>query len=165
MRQWLRLLFDAAEEALARIEVDYEELSAVFHPEQAMEAGQPLIHEDKERNIAAHIQYNAGDVDEAVRQAAHVFEDDFETSRQAHLCMEPHVCAAQVEPSGRITFYYSTQAPSYSRSQMAKILKVPESQIRVVTPKTSAGASAARPPESFASTSAPLSWPARQAVR
>lgn len=131
--------FDAAEEALARIEVDYEELPAVFHPEQAMEAGQPLIHEDKERNIAAHIQYNAGDVDEAVRQAAHVFEDDFETSRQAHLCMEPHVCAAQVEPSGRITFYYSTQAPSYSRSQMAKILKVPESQIRVITQNVGGG--------------------------
>lgn len=131
--------FDAAEEALAKIEVDYEELDPIFHPEQAMEPNQPLIHEDKERNIAAHIQYNTGDVDKAIQEAKHVFEDNFETSRQAHLCMEPHVCAAEVEKSGRITFHYSTQAPSYSRSQMAKILKVPESKIRVITHNVGGG--------------------------
>jgi len=130
---------DAADEALSRIEVDYEELPAVFHPEEAMEPGRALIHDDKERNIAAHIQYDAGDVEGAFRRAVHVFEDDFETARQAHLCMEPHVCVAHVEPTGRLTFYYSTQAPSYSRTNMAKILKVPESQIRVVTHNVGGG--------------------------
>ncbi|MFQ5912675.1 MAG: xanthine dehydrogenase family protein molybdopterin-binding subunit [Nitrospinota bacterium] len=130
---------DAAEEALSLIEVDYEELPAVFHPEEAMEPGAPLIHEDKERNIAAHIQYEAGDVEEALRRAAHVFEDRFETQRQAHLCMEPHVCVAHAEPSGKVTFYYSTQAPSYSRSQMAKVLHVPESHIRIVTHNVGGG--------------------------
>ncbi|MFQ5693983.1 MAG: xanthine dehydrogenase family protein molybdopterin-binding subunit, partial [Nitrospinota bacterium] len=130
---------DACEEALSRIEVDYEELPAVFHPEEAMAPGAPLIHEDKERNIAAHIRYDVGDVEEAFRRAAHVFEDRFETQRQAHMCMEPHVCVAHVEPSGRITFYYSTQAPSYSRTQMAKILGVPESHIRVVTHNVGGG--------------------------
>ncbi|MEE8109613.1 MAG: molybdopterin cofactor-binding domain-containing protein, partial [bacterium] len=130
---------DAAQEALSLIEVDYEELPAVFHPEEAMEPGAPLIHEDKERNIAAHIQYDAGDVEEAFRGAEHVFEDRYETQRQAHFCMEPHVCVAHVEPSGKITFYYSTQAPSYSRTQMAKILHVPESHIRVVTNNVGGG--------------------------
>jgi putative selenate reductase molybdopterin-binding subunit len=104
-----------------------------------MKPGVALIHEDKEQNIAAHIQYDAGDVDEAFRRAAHTFEDRFETQRQAHMCMEPHVCVAHVEPSGRITFHYSTQAPSYSRSNMAKILNIPESQIRVVTHNVGGG--------------------------
>src|SRR3989442_8117543 len=36
---------DAAEEALSLIEVEYEELPAVFDPRKAMEAGAPLIHD------------------------------------------------------------------------------------------------------------------------
>src|SRR5919204_6337536 len=38
---------DAADEALALIEVEYEELPAVFDPLQALEADAPVLHPDK----------------------------------------------------------------------------------------------------------------------
>ena len=37
---------DAAEEAIGRIEIEYEELPAVFDPIKAMEPGAPILHED-----------------------------------------------------------------------------------------------------------------------
>ena len=43
---------DTAEEALSLIDVEWEELPAIFDPEAAMVEGAPLVHEDKERNIA-----------------------------------------------------------------------------------------------------------------
>ena len=45
---------DTAQEALGLIKVDYEPLPAVFDPEEAMQEGAPIIHEGKERNIAAN---------------------------------------------------------------------------------------------------------------
>ena len=59
---------DTAEEALRLIRVDYEPLPAVFDPIEAMKPGAPLVHDGKERNIAAHAVYNVGSVDEAFAQ-------------------------------------------------------------------------------------------------
>jgi len=39
---------EMAEDALKLIKVEYEELSAVFDPEEAMNPGAPLVHEDKQ---------------------------------------------------------------------------------------------------------------------
>src|SRR3972149_2384703 len=51
---------DIAEEALGMIDVEWEELPAVFDPEQAMKEGAPLIHEGKERNIAMTLDVEGG---------------------------------------------------------------------------------------------------------
>src|SRR3989304_3751749 len=42
---------DTATEALQLIRVDYEELPAVFDPEEAMKPGAPIVHEEAENNI------------------------------------------------------------------------------------------------------------------
>ncbi|HUU80434.1 MAG TPA: hypothetical protein VMW90_03220, partial [Acidobacteriota bacterium] len=60
---------DAALEALDLIQVDYAPLPAVFDPEEAMQAGAPIIHEGVERNIAANPRYNIGDVEKAFQKA------------------------------------------------------------------------------------------------
>ena len=85
---------DTAQEACSLIKVDYEPLPAVFDPEEAMQPGAPIIHEGKERNIAANPVYNLGDVEAAFREADYVFEDRLETQRVAHVCPEPHNCVA-----------------------------------------------------------------------
>jgi 4-hydroxybenzoyl-CoA reductase alpha subunit len=124
---------DTLQEALSLIRVDYEELPAIFDPLKAMEPGAPLVHEDKEKNIAAQYLYNLGDVEKAFREADHVFEDRFETQRVAHVCPETHNCLAVWDYSGKLTFYYCSQMPSVTRVQLSKALGIPESRIRVIT--------------------------------
>ena len=130
---------DTAQEALSLIRVDYEPLPAVFDPEEAMKPGAPVIHEGKERNLAANPVYNLGDVEEAFREADYVFEDRLETQRVAHVCPEPHNCVAVWEHSGKLTFYYCSQMPSVSRVQLSKALGIPESKIRVITNNVGGG--------------------------
>ena len=130
---------DTAQEACSLIKVDYEPLPAVFDPEEAMQPGAPIIHEGKERNIAAHPVYNLGDVEAAFREADYVFEDRLETQRVAHVCPEPHNCVAVWEHTGKLTFYYCSQMPSVSRIQLSKALGIPESKIRVITNNVGGG--------------------------
>ena len=130
---------DTAQEALSLIKVDYELLPAVFDPEQAMQPGAPIIHEGKDRNLAANPVYNLGDVEAAFREADYVFEDRLETQRVAHVCPEPHNCVAVWEHSGKLTFYYCSQMPSVSRVQLSKALGIPESKIRVITNNVGGG--------------------------
>jgi CO/xanthine dehydrogenase Mo-binding subunit len=124
---------DTAQEALSLIKVDYEELPAVFDPEQAMQPGAPIIHEGVIQNIAARPSYSGGDIEVALREADHIFEDRFETQRVAHVCGEPHCCVAVWDPSGKLTFYVSSQMPSLCRVVLAKIFNLPESKVRVIT--------------------------------
>jgi 4-hydroxybenzoyl-CoA reductase alpha subunit len=124
---------DIAQEALDLIKVDYEELPAVFHPEEAMEPGSPVIHEGIERNIVARPSYKSGNMEKAFSDADHVFEDRFETQRVAHVCPETHNCVAFWDHSGKLYFYVSSQMPSAVRLQLSKAFNIPESKIRVIT--------------------------------
>jgi 4-hydroxybenzoyl-CoA reductase subunit alpha len=60
---------DAAEEALGRIVVDYEDLPAVFDPEEALKEGAPQLHDDSPSNIGTRIKIDKGDMDRALTEA------------------------------------------------------------------------------------------------
>ncbi|MDP7571659.1 MAG: xanthine dehydrogenase family protein molybdopterin-binding subunit, partial [Myxococcota bacterium] len=62
-----------AEDALERIVVDYDPLDAVADPFAAMEAGSPLVIEEKGTNVMMQRLFTWGAVDDAFAQAAHVF--------------------------------------------------------------------------------------------
>ena len=61
---------DAADEALSLIRVEYEELPAVFDPEEAMRPGAPRIHDEFELNVADHVAFDRGDIEAGWREAA-----------------------------------------------------------------------------------------------
>ncbi|MEE9240739.1 MAG: xanthine dehydrogenase family protein molybdopterin-binding subunit [bacterium] len=124
---------DAAAEALELIEVEYEDLPAVFDVFEAMKEGAPVIHEDRPDNIAFTKHMEFGDVDGAFESAHHVSELSTSSSRQAHCCFEAHVSIAEWSPNGDLTVYNSSQCPSLSHQYFSKILKIPESKIRVIT--------------------------------
>src|SRR2546423_246185 len=63
--------------AIRAIDVEYEELPAVFDPEEAMAEGAPRIHDGSERNIAAHNRVIGGDVDSGFAEPDQAFEDRF----------------------------------------------------------------------------------------
>ena len=65
---------DTAREALDLIEVQYEELPAVFDPEAAMQPDAPLLHEEGGSNVAATIDVERGDVERAFAESDVVVE-------------------------------------------------------------------------------------------
>src|SRR4030042_3041510 len=68
---------EIAEEALDLIEVEYEELPAVFDPLEAIKEGAPLIHDGVVNNTSMSIRKEFGEVEKAFGESDYVFEDTF----------------------------------------------------------------------------------------
>ncbi|HZD41463.1 MAG TPA: molybdopterin cofactor-binding domain-containing protein, partial [Terriglobales bacterium] len=134
---------DAAEEALARVDVEYEELPAVFDPKQAMAAGAPLIHEELETyagfkppaesipNVFAFQHWVAGDVAAGLRAADLVLEHTFTTGLAHQGYIEPHSVIVAVGRSNRIDIWASCKAPFRVKAHMARQLEIPRERIHV----------------------------------
>jgi CO/xanthine dehydrogenase Mo-binding subunit len=150
------LTADAAEEALALIEVDYEELPAVLDVGQALDPKTTLVHDSVKlpssgfadlaeikpvdgTNICTHFKLNRGDIDKGFAEADQVFEDTFTLPATQHSFLETHACIASVEPGGRITVWATTQNPFVVRTQLANIFKVPVAKVRVIVPYLGGG--------------------------
>jgi xanthine dehydrogenase molybdenum-binding subunit len=130
---------DTAEEALSLIEVEYEELPAVFDPGKAMQPDAPRIHE-AENNIAAHVIKEWGDVERGFEQADLVFEGRYRTSRQSHCAIEPHACVADYSrASGELRLWTTTHVPFVAQRILSELLSIPMSKVRII--KTSTGGS------------------------
>jgi 4-hydroxybenzoyl-CoA reductase alpha subunit len=129
---------DVAQEALDLIEVDYEELSPVFDPKEAMEPGAPKIH-DAERNISAHIVRHFGNIEEGFSRSDFIFEDEFVSPAEAICCLETHGAIAEFDRSGNLTFWCSTQVPHQLQGHLAVVLNMPFYKIRVVKPHVGGG--------------------------
>ena len=107
-----------AEEAIELIEVEYEELPAVYDSIEATKPGKPKIHDFAENNIARKLNHagNRGDVEQGLNEADIVVEETFSTSKQ-HICQfEPSNCVANVDTSGRLTIWTRRGLARWSRS-------------------------------------------------
>jgi CO/xanthine dehydrogenase Mo-binding subunit len=138
---------EIAEEALSLIRVDYEELPAIFDEQAALQPDAPLVHDPRPAqqpivshliqdlpggtNLCSHFKLRHGDVDTGFRQADFVFEDVFRSPAAQHVPLEPHVTVAEIL-QGKLTLWSSTQMPHAVRSQMAELLHLPLSQVRVI---------------------------------
>ena len=111
-----------AEEALSKINVDYEELPAVIDVEEAMADGAPLVHSFAEKNICFQTELVKGNVDKAFAEADEIFEDRFEFPMIYHYSMEPHTSIAQVDSDG-ITIWASTGHPFGVRQEVAEVFQ------------------------------------------
>ena len=130
---------DAAEEAISKIQVDYEELPAVYDPIEAMKPGAPVIHSEVPNNVSASIRKEFGNVVKAFRESDAIFEDTFETQPVNHCPLEPQAALATVDHSGKVTLWSSTQIPFFLRRNLATTLDIPESKVRVIKPKVGGG--------------------------
>jgi putative selenate reductase molybdopterin-binding subunit len=138
---------ELAEHALTLIDVEYEVLPAVFEPEAAMQPGAPVIHDETDatgiyaasHNIAAHAQISMGDVAQGFREADLVIENIYRTQRAKHCALETHGSLGYLDESGRVVLISSTQVPFHTRRQLAYILEMPMSRIRVIKPRMGGG--------------------------
>jgi CO/xanthine dehydrogenase Mo-binding subunit len=139
-----------ARQALGLIKVEYDVLTPVISPEEAI--GHPsLVHPeadlhcnlaiglDQGRNIAATHTVAVGDIDAALAASAVVVEDTFHTQAQAHAMMETYRAFSCLDHAGRLVVVSSTQIPFHVRRHLARALELPASRIRVVKPRIGGG--------------------------
>ncbi len=124
-----------AEDAVEQIFVDIEPLPAVTDLEQALAPDAPLIHEDLDSNLAAHIIQQKGDYAEAVEKADVVIRRRFYYDHGVAAAMENRGIVAWWDGKAeRLTMWDTTQAPVVIRNGIAAMLGLSESQVRVIAP-------------------------------
>jgi carbon-monoxide dehydrogenase large subunit len=133
-----------AKDALELIDVDYEPLSAVTSPDQALADGAPLIRDDKEGQESNHIyHWEAGDqaaTDRAFAEADRVVSLETHYPRCHPAPLECCACVADVNPAtGKATIYMTSQAPHAHRTLFALVAGLPEQNIRIVSPDIGGG--------------------------
>ncbi len=122
-----------AEDAVALVDVEYEELPAVTDAETAADPSTHVIHPDLGDNVAFDNAVEAGDVDAAFADAALVVEETFKFERHTGVTLEPRVILADYnEPEDQLTVHMSFQAPHMMQHIFAVHMGVPEGNVRVV---------------------------------
>ncbi len=139
----------AAEEALERIEVDYDELPAATTLDDALADGAPLVHEQFRTaghfrdlrslrpvpgtNICHHYHCEVGDGAKGTETADVMVEDEFTFPAVQHVSLESFVSIARWDGSG-LTVWSGTQHPFPVRKELAEMFGLPLSRVRVIVP-------------------------------
>lgn len=131
---------DIAEEALDLIKVEYEELPAVFDPEEALKKDAPLIHENAPGNLVPiKYHYEVGNIEEAKKKSAYIVKNRFKLHRVTHTCLGTCCCIADWDASGNLTMYSPTQVPFLYQRDLADVLGIPGTKLRVIQPPIGGG--------------------------
>ena len=138
-----------AEEALNLIQIEYEVLPPLLSVRDAMKEDAPVLHENLttmfrvERfgrgedtgvkgNIAGHIQFKRGDLDQGFKEADVIVEREYTTQSVHQGYIEPHTSTAHWSPDGHLTIWTSTQGSFNIRSSTAAIIGIPDSMVKVI---------------------------------
>ena len=139
-----------AEDALDLIEVEYEPLPAVLNVHDAMADDAPLLHDgmhtvemiarfvpgegrgEKLTNIASHLRFDKGDIEQGFAAADIIVEGEFETAMVHQGYIEPQNGTANWNADGDLTVWVSSQGPFAVRQQLAKLLEIPLARVKVI---------------------------------
>ncbi len=134
---------EIADEALALIEVDYEEIPAVFDAVEAMKADAPLVHDKinsyiglpspakENSNVLVFRTYGKGNVEEGFKKSYRIFEHSFTTQIQHQGYIEPTACLVEIK-DGKINAYAANKSPASLRRQISEVIGVPQDQINIM---------------------------------
>jgi aerobic carbon-monoxide dehydrogenase large subunit len=124
-----------ARDAAELIDVTYEPLPVVVSTADATKDGAPLVWPDCPTNICfVHLMGDKAAADAAFERADHIVSCHFVINRVTAASMEPRGCVADYNAADdQYTLYTGLQRVFGYRSDLAgKVLKVPESKVRVV---------------------------------
>jgi carbon-monoxide dehydrogenase large subunit len=129
----------AAEDGAAVVDVEYDPLPGVGHPEAALRPDAPQLHPDVPGNVSSRVHRVWGDVEGAFSRAAHRVSARAEHHRISGVPMEPRGLLARPTGDGGLTIWASTQAPHRLRHSLAAGLGLDEARIRVIAPDVGGG--------------------------
>jgi CO/xanthine dehydrogenase Mo-binding subunit len=141
---------EIAEAALELIDVEYEELPAVFSAEEAMQPTAPVIHAEMVEvppgaaarihgelsmyppipNVISQLRVRHGDVVSALAHAHKIFEHRFAVPSVHQGYIEPHTCLVAIGADGLVDVWVANKGPHIARAHMAAAIGVPEDRIR-----------------------------------
>lgn len=127
---------ETAEKAIELIEVDYTELPVITTVDDALKEDSLKIHGDT--NILGHKTLIKGNVDEAFKKCDVIVENTYKTNYYAHMFIEPE-CGVSKYENGILTVWASTQNPHFDRGEVARVLNLPQSKVRVSQAVTGGG--------------------------
>jgi len=116
---------------LSQFPVTWKPLAAITQPEEALKPGASAVHTSRPDNILVGGRVVCGDVDDALRTADVCVEAEYETGFIEHAYIEPEAGFAQ-RVGDRIEVQACTQAPYNDLKDIASILGIPESSVRIV---------------------------------
>ncbi|WP_395710275.1 xanthine dehydrogenase family protein molybdopterin-binding subunit [Reyranella sp.] len=141
---------EIATQAIGLIEVEYEELPAVFDPEAAMADSAPLVHPQwnsyqalpvfaRDGNVPGRCSLGHGDVEAGFAASYRVYEHRF-TSQLVHPgYTEPRAAVASWDGNGDVIVWTNTQLPFDMKNMLAEVLDLPAGKVRVIVPGIGGG--------------------------
>ncbi|MGH7887946.1 MAG: xanthine dehydrogenase family protein molybdopterin-binding subunit, partial [Candidatus Binatia bacterium] len=146
---------ETAEQAVALIDCDLEELPPVLTIDAALSENASLVHDQLQSyrmnsilardwhpvpgtNIAHQALFTKGDIDKGFAEADEIFDDTFRAQQVQHCSFEPHAVVAQWNGE-QLTVWTSTQKVFLVRSGLADLFDLAEDKIRVIGSKIGAG--------------------------
>ncbi len=127
----------AAEEALRKVRITYEDLPSVLDPEEALKENAPRVHEKGNRLFTRKIK--KGNPEKAFETCAVVVEETYQTSFLEHTYLEPDAGAGYVNRDGTYVIMASTQNPHYDHGELVSLLGVAPEAVRIVQVATGGG--------------------------
>ena len=122
-----------AEDAVAQIDIVWEELPPLIDMHAALAPGAAPLHAELGDNLCFTRTIDAGTVDAAFAGADCVVEESYSFARHTGVCPEPRSILADFDPAaGSLTVYYSSQAPHMMKEIFARHFQLPESAVRVI---------------------------------
>jgi aerobic carbon-monoxide dehydrogenase large subunit len=129
-----------AEDALERIDVEWEPLPAVVDMIAAAEPGSALVHTDWGTNVAVGFTHAIGDADRAFAAADAVFTETFRIQRYVGMPLEGRGVVAQWDRrDGTLTTWNSTQVSHFVQQGLVAALDLPPHRVRVIAPDLGGG--------------------------
>jgi CO/xanthine dehydrogenase Mo-binding subunit len=127
---------DAAVEALARIQVEYEELPGVYSLEDALAPDAPLVQEELGGNVLREHRFGWGDVD--AMDPAVVVEGTYRFPMVSHFSIEPFAVLAAPRDPG-VTVWSPIQHPFVLQRVVSEATRLPMADVRIVVPDPGGG--------------------------
>ena len=142
-----------AEEAMAKIKVEYEVLKPVLTAEEGMKADAPILHdrlaavtspalrpgglleddaESMQTNISNRFEFSLGDVEQGFKDADIIVEKETTTQAVHQGYIEPQACVAHWQTDGNVTVWSSSQGQFTVRDQTARFLGIPVSRVKAI---------------------------------
>src|SRR5262245_14731380 len=130
----------AAWDAVERLVVEYDEIPAAAAPQAALAKDAAPLFGEVAGNRSFRRALNAGDPETAFARAAHRVPLRIAQERISAVAMEPRTVLASFDDAAReLTLWVSCQAPFRIRGEIARLLGLPESQVRVIAPDVGGG--------------------------
>ncbi len=123
---------EQAEDALEKIEAEWEELPVVVEMKDAL-SGRRVIHQELGDNICFKRELDTGAVDEAFAKADIVVEETYDFGRHTGVTLEPRSVLADYNAAEHtLTVYHATQTPHMMQDIFSRHLDIPEGNVRVI---------------------------------